>query len=721
MNKRYSWILFIILLTFAGGCSLFSTSQPTPSVVPSDTPAPPTSVPPTPTEPPPTEPPPTVTLPEPSPTQEPSLTPTESAALSLAVISTQNAQTVQMLNSWQTEIRELTSAGLAFSPDGDRIAAALSQGELRVWWLASPITDDNFSPLLLETFNTSESQFGVAYTGVAFSPHGRYLASTVRTWVEQYGEYWGAVKRWGLTAEDEETLTLIGTSHRAITSVVFSPDGKKLASGTEEGMGGGGTLKVWDAVSGEKLLDVPYIDWITGVSYSPDGDEIAGVSYGAVLLWDAESGAQMVRFAVGSGPLWGVAFSPDGNLLAVRAETEIFLLDPVSGEILHSLPRDERITAMSFSPQGDILAVADAESLVLWDVVTGQRLTDISNQGEFLSVAFSPDGLTLSSLTTSGQLFFWGVVIEDEEPSGDSSIVPVNASQIQQIDQVGVDQPTDLSLSPDGESLAVARRDGVIELREFTNGQLTHLLEGHTGWVYRVEYSPNGEMLASASMDGTAKLWDLESGAILYTLSAHEGEVSNLAFDPQGEMLATVGEDGKVLLWESATGLLLNEFEAHNDWVWAVDFSPDGGVIATASADNSVRLLNVETGETLNVLQGHTSTVWDVAFSHDGQTLATASWDGTIKLWRASNGNEVRTLRDHQDWVYQLDFSPDDRLLASVSKDGTVRVWDAADGSELATLHGHSDRVWSVTFSPDGSTLVSASDDDTLRVWGLPK
>lgn len=307
-----------------------------------------------------------------------------------------------MLASVHFEEGGFYEAGLAFSPEGDRLAFATDRGEITVLEVSSGE--------VLDVLATTEGDVGV-YPDVAFSPpDGSYLAATGRTWVDEYGEYWSAVMVWDLTNMDMEPLTLIGTSHWAKTGVTFSPDGSRLMVGTREGMGGGGSVKIWDTASGENQLDIPAMDWITDVTVFPDGSILAGSSYGIVILWDAFTGEELDVFQVSEGSLWGVAFSPDGNLLAVRSALSVYLLNPGNGEILSFLDGQIEITSMAFSPNGRMLVTADGQTIRLWDVTTGEELA-IRETGPdpVLSVTFSPDGRAIASATAEGVVYLWGV------------------------------------------------------------------------------------------------------------------------------------------------------------------------------------------------------------------------------------------------------------------------------------------------------------------------
>ncbi|KIM58957.1 hypothetical protein SCLCIDRAFT_127030 [Scleroderma citrinum Foug A] len=99
-----------------------------------------------------------------------------------------------------------------------------------------------------------------------------------------------------------------------VTSVEFSPDGKRIVSGSSDK-----SVRVWDADTGVQIGSPlqGHTDWVMSVGFSPDGTRIvSGSEDKTVRVWDANKGLQ-----IGS-PLQGhtdlvrsVEFSPDGTRL----------------------------------------------------------------------------------------------------------------------------------------------------------------------------------------------------------------------------------------------------------------------------------------------------------------------------------------------------------------------------------------------------------------------
>ncbi|WP_017715016.1 WD40 repeat domain-containing protein [Kamptonema formosum] len=284
---------------------------------------------------------------------------------------------------------------------------------------------------------------------------------------------------------------------------------------------------------------------------------------------------------------------------------------------------------------------------------------------------------------------------------------------------------TEVSTSPDGQTIATASADGTVRLWRRDGTPLLTFRE-HAQWVNSVAFSPTGTVLASGSWDKTVKLWQPD-GTVLAAIDTGD-RIFGVCFSPNGQLVATAGGDGTVKLWRVAqieetgcsegTPVLLKVLDDGSSWVTAVAFSPDGQIIATAGGDGTVKLWDLQ-GALLAAIAGHSDRVWKVAFSPDGQIIATASADSTAKLWLRDGCRLLATL-SHAGWAASISFSPDGQTVATGSWDRTVKLWQL-DGTLLETLSGHTDSVNSVCFSPGGEMLLSAGADATVRLWQLDR
>lgn len=118
------------------------------------------------------------------------------------------------------------------------------------------------------------------------------------------------IKIWD-TATGKEIRTLTGPT-RSITSVAFSPDGKRIAAGSLDG-----TIRVWDADNGKELLQMKGHEGVWGLAWSPDGNKIATSGWDETIkIWDAASGKELGSIYGHERTVTTLAFSPNGQRLA---------------------------------------------------------------------------------------------------------------------------------------------------------------------------------------------------------------------------------------------------------------------------------------------------------------------------------------------------------------------------------------------------------------------
>jgi WD40 repeat protein len=571
-------------------------------------------------------------------------------------------------------------SGVAFSPDGSRLASASDDKTVRLW--------DARTGVEIRTLRGHTAEV----LDVCFSPDGTCLASgsedkSVRLWDARTGA---------------EIRTLSGHGEQ-VTGLCFSPDGTRLASAAHDL-----TVRLWDVRTGTVIATLP-ADPGGGkaVAFSPDGKQLLTGSFdGTLRLWDAATRAEVRTFR-GHPSSWvlAVAFSPDGSRVASAAwDRTVKVWDVRTGaELLTLRGHADAVIAVAFSPDGTRLATGSYEETVyVWDVRTGNQTLALSGHTYWVhAVSFSPDGSRLASASADGTVRLWDTRTGSDEPALRASDRMVNA----------------VCFSPDGTRLASASTDETVRLWDARTRAETRVLRGHGSSVSGVVFSPDGSRVASASADRTVRVWDVRTGGTLLTLRGHADHLTSVAYSPDGTRLASASKDGTVRLWDAHKGGELLVLRGHAGEVTEVSFSPDGTRLASTSLDKTLRVWDARTGSEERVLRGYAEPTTSAAFSPDGNRLAGAAADGTVRVWDVRTGAGVFDLRGHTSGAVAVVFSPDGRRLATASEDKTVRLWDARTGDEILTLRGHTSWLSAVAFSPDGSRLASASADETVRLW----
>ena len=507
----------------------------------------------------------------------------------------------------------------------------------------------------------------------------------------------GALRR---ACQYDNTVFRGHTDH--VNSASFSHDGSRIVSASSDK-----TVRVWDASTGAELLKLEgHTDLVCSASFSPDGNRIVSASYdGTVRVWDASTGAELLKL---EGHTYGVSsasFSPDGRrIVSASSDRTVRVWDASTGaELLKLEGHTSRVNSASFSPDGNRIVSASFDRTVrVWDASTGVELLKLEGHTDWVSSAsFSPDGSRIVSASWDKTVCVW-------DASTGAELLKLEGHTY------GVESA---SFSPDGNRIVSASNDMTVRIWDASTGAELLKFEEYADAVISASFSPDGRRIVSASWDKTVCVWDASSGAELLELEGHTRQVNSASFSPDGDRIVSASSDGTVRVWDASSGAELLKLEGYRYGAWDASFSPDGSRIVSASGDNTVRVWDSSTGAELLELEGHTGGVYSASFSPDGGRIVSASSDSTVRVCDAFTGAELLELEGHTGGVYSASFSPDGNRIVSASWDNTVRVWDSSTGAELLKLVGHTDFARSASFSPDGNRIVSASSDNTVRVW----
>ena len=219
------------------------------------------------------------------------------------------------------------TATVAFSPDGQRIAGA--SWDLNLW----DITDSsNFKKISLFAHRTHDA---FVWT-IAFSPDGRWLVS---------GDSQGEIKVWDVQNERAAIPSLKG-GDSSVRSLKFSPDKTNhiLASA-----GPDGDVILWrtrDWQIGHRISTGTVLD----LAFSPDGNTLASVGWDTVDFWTIENGAPIISFKERAR---SVAFSPNGNTFATGGtDGTLRIWDVPQSVIPQQLAMQDAVRIIYFLPKG---------------------------------------------------------------------------------------------------------------------------------------------------------------------------------------------------------------------------------------------------------------------------------------------------------------------------------------------------------------------------------
>jgi RNA polymerase sigma factor (sigma-70 family) len=563
---------------------------------------------------------------------------------------------------------------------------------------------------------------------------------------------------------------LPGGHNDGMRVLAFSPDSKSLlvcgTDSTAEGLGGlmprgTGAIRLLDPATGKEMRRLADVGDTRGLTFSPDGKQVAVAQGGGVAFYDAATGKEQRRAPpAGKWMAWWLAYAPDGRSIALPGadETMIRLYDPAAGKEIRSFSNGPQVLSVAFAPDGKTLAAVGKDNVArLWNIATGELVRAIPEglaqpgRDHLSALAFSPEGKVLAIAASDASILLWapaagkalgrlhghtwmitgmtfgrdGKVLFSWGYDGTVRRWDVAAGKEIRGPETDFDQSY-LARSADGKLVATGGADGTITLWEAASGRRLRVLVGHRNRVVTLAFSPDGRRLASGGWEPTVRVWDVASGRLERAIicAGASRQMEAVAFSPDGRLLVVCDYGRNVVrLLDAATGKELRQLAQTRPE--AAAFTPDGKTLAIGGWDDgAVVLWDVATGEKVRTIRPPRSSNGPlitnvVAFSPDGRLLATGHHHTPVCLWDAATGKLVRQIEDGHQVTWCLGFSPDGAWLATGGLDGKANLWEVATGRRVHQLRGHEFWVQRLAFGPDGRTLATAAYDGTSLLWSL--
>jgi WD40 repeat protein len=521
---------------------------------------------------------------------------------------------------------------------------------------------------------------------VVFSPDGKTIATggdhddpTVRLWEVKTGtEIWR------------------GVGHdQAIESLSFSRSGKVLASGCNRRL-----IFLWDVATGKQLRCLKgHRTNVQGLTFSHEEEQLVSVgSDGRVLIWNFVEGDKPEIFAQGKAGLRTVAFSAAGDLLFVGGDEQILVWKWPSRTFLFEKTFDnfvEKLAAPAATKGVFVGAIDQAPALL--DVVTKETVFPLGEcVGPSQRFAISADGSTAAFAGSKGPVEVWSL-------SPPSRLVT---------DPILCGLVFDLAISPNGTVLAIAG-GSVLQLHRLPCGGRLFAEDTHLGRVKAVAFSPNGSLVASGGLDRSTRIWDIAGGRLRTTLSTLQDPkdfVTGLAWSPDGRDLASGSHYGPIKIWDVANGRERSTISEGNPHGYQPTFSPDGRFLADQGAGNSIGLWDVSSGRRERTLRRVAFKITSLTFHPTkSHLLAAADLRDTIKVWDVNREEVVLSLGGRVG-SRTLGFTSEGHLLDGQKECGTIAVYSLDSPPSIFREHAVGGKATALAFSSDGK-LAAVGDE----------
>ncbi|MCI0380183.1 MAG: WD40 repeat domain-containing protein [Gemmataceae bacterium] len=405
----------------------------------------------------------------------------------------------------------------------------------------------------------------------AFSPDGAWIATrrifskTIQLWQAATGkEVWRHNDQFDF-----------GFRGYAFSNLAFSPDSKRLASGTAATV-----LRQWDVASGKELESTPgHAGAVFALALAEGGKRVVTYSEDERLItWDIATGKQLTstqrrlpyyfsnttHFALahdGSALFLGGRQSPDAQFYYWNPDKK-----PNPKERADWKAHQGEAFGVALSPDGKTAATRGRENTTrLWDVATRKVIRKLPEpvplqekpnnavSGYFgnatPTLLFSADGTKLASLLPNPALRYY-----DPRRANMITSVRVWDAQTGKLTvphEMAVAGIACFAIAPDGRTVAAGCYDGTIQQSETLTGKIRlKMPEMPKGAIVALAYSPNGLLLAGAGQDHVVRVWHRYSGKLVATCDGHRGPVTCLLFDRESKRLISGSRDTTALVWK---------------------------------------------------------------------------------------------------------------------------------------------------------------------------
>jgi WD40 repeat protein len=527
-----------------------------------------------------------------------------------------------------------------------------------------------------------------------FSPAETHVAITIRNAVPEI---------WDLDAGKQGAP--LHQAARAVMSVAFADDGKRVAAGEF-----GGVVRVWNVADGSEIIRLKCNWAAVALAFDHHGIRLAAGGGSEVRVWNVPGGEEQLYLPHGT-VVNCVQFSPDDRSLVTGSQDgTLRIWRGDRGLEINRIPRELDAKSESrfltrFTPDGrHIVAQASSSTVGVWSVGRGDIIYQVSEGTGAHAAILSLDNRYLATASPGdGGLRVWAVGKDNVEKvfenrgggevvfSRDARFIAASLNGYSSRGAVGTSKIWVYDIAARQEVAEITHQVTMPNWAEAKPGQPPHFPEI---FVKAITFSEDGNVLASSSSDGTLKISRAVGGEKEFEVNL-TAPATLMTFSDEHH-LTVVCTDGKVRTLTLPSGETRDVF-VYSDDSMPVALSPGGAFLATVSKKAIATIWNISTGKVALKFQSRVesarrtigaSPVQAATFSGDNRYFAVSQFHDdagivTIRVYDLPRGQEVTQLV-LEDPAAGISFGPDGRYFVTAGFPSTVRLWRNEDLFQLA-------------------------------------
>ncbi|HEY1067255.1 MAG TPA: hypothetical protein VGE52_14135, partial [Pirellulales bacterium] len=558
---------------------------------------------------------------------------------------------------------------LAWSPEGDRLAALLNTGDVLVW-------DDRFQ---VQTTIANQLPYKENFNArLAWTPDGKTVVYALA------GH--GVVKIDDVAEVEGSSRLTLKAESEALMGAAVSPDGSQVATGSSNGR-----IRIWGR-DGSLIREFPASG--TGVlSWSPDGKWIVALAtHGSppVQLWqpDGTPGA-VIPHAAAAGVMW----RPDSQEFVTVGLDAVTHVWKATGEHVGEVGVQMAGWLGAYSPKGDMFVFAAGSWLHVVDVRESLQTRELAYRAglDGGTVSWSNEGSRIACGCEHSSVAVWR-----EDGGIDTHFGTLFAGRF----AWQREQPT----------LAYAAnwRAGV---SVWSGVEGKSVCWGDDGNTRRraLAWSPDGRL--TVGTPGELKTWSAPAKMDV-SLAIGAGLPMWAAWRPDGSRLAAISDDQSLRIW-SAEGDRIADFAPPPGDLWrGLEWSRDGGRLAVLRR-NAVALYDPN-GVEIGVIQDVDHVVNSISWSHDDRAILGSTSSHAVRIWDVESRGPIGGWKRAGDAATGVSCDPRGPRAAAIQSHGIMHVHNTDDGSVqwVGVLTSHN----AFTLSPAGELLAGDREKADLEL-----